>query len=138
MSEDISRFWEAYREEKEAEAHPGFNENWLCPVSRAIMKDPVVAADGQTYERNAIESGSVNRTSPLTRKQISPYLVPNQILKGEILEAADRGRRMFRENMAHGSTTGVLAYGDFVHQSRKPTRQSGGGKEDQLDCSRSD
>ena len=31
--------------------HPSF----LCPIGKEVMRDPVVAADGFTYERNSIE-----------------------------------------------------------------------------------
>ena len=26
----------------------------MCPISRALLRDPVIAADGHTYEREAI------------------------------------------------------------------------------------
>ena len=36
-----------------------------CPISMEIMRDPVIAADGHTYERAEIESWFANnRTSP--------------------------------------------------------------------------
>ena len=30
-------------------------DDFLCPMSHAIMDDPVVAADGHTYEKAAME-----------------------------------------------------------------------------------
>ena len=36
-----------------------------CPISMEIMRDPVIAADGHTYERAEIEAWFANnRTSP--------------------------------------------------------------------------
>ncbi|XP_071495937.1 WD repeat, SAM and U-box domain-containing protein 1-like [Diadema antillarum] len=59
-------------------------DEYLCPISREIMKDPVIAADGYTYERSAIESwlrGSRN-TSPMTNAPLShTNLTPNRSLK---------------------------------------------------------
>jgi serine/threonine protein kinase len=45
------------------EALPAF----LCPITQAVMRDPVITADGQTYERSAIESWLRDHdTSPST------------------------------------------------------------------------
>jgi hypothetical protein len=30
-------------------------DEFLCPISREVMDDPVLASDGFTFERNAIE-----------------------------------------------------------------------------------
>ena len=50
-----------------------FSELFVCPITHEPMQDPVSAADGQTYERRAIEEwlkkGDLNGgvpTSPLT------------------------------------------------------------------------
>ena len=32
--------------------------DFLCPISREIMQDPVIAADGHTYEREMISGAS--------------------------------------------------------------------------------
>eukprot|EP00775_Hariotina_reticulata_P006590 gene6590-6818_t len=57
--------------------------------ARAVMVDPVVAGDGYTYERGAInrwlQSVSVSR-SPMTNRMMHPHLVPNFALKSSILE----------------------------------------------------
>lgn len=47
------------------------------------MKDPVIALDGYTYERKAIQDwfGRGNRTSPMTRAVMDPILLPNRALK---------------------------------------------------------
>ena len=33
----------------------GAPENLLCPVSLALLSDPVIAADGMTYQRAALQ-----------------------------------------------------------------------------------
>lgn len=60
---------------------------FCCPISCEIMKDPVLAEDGQTYERDALQRWftSGNTTSPITRGEISPeIMIPNYALKSLI------------------------------------------------------
>ena len=53
-----------------------------CPITQSPFKDPVVASDGHTYEREAIVAW-MNKalTSPMTREEISPVLFPNLKMK---------------------------------------------------------
>ena len=60
----------------------------FCPITTEIMRDPVLAADGHTYERSAIESwfekkrrANEQLTSPKTNVVISDTLMPNHSLK---------------------------------------------------------
>lgn len=59
-----------------------------CPITGELMVDPVVAADGHTYERAAIEEWfRAHATSPLTRATLScRTLLPNFALKKAISE----------------------------------------------------
>ena len=67
---------------------------FLCPITQEPMVDPVVTADGQTYEREAIQrwiEQQRNRqlpcTSPLTGEPLEHCkLVPNVALRGLIRE----------------------------------------------------
>jgi len=53
-----------------------------CYILRLILKDPVISSNGQTYERESIESWLVhNNTCPKTRQRISNILVPNYALR---------------------------------------------------------
>ncbi len=59
-----------------------------CPLTLATMRDPVVASDGHSYERVAIEEvlrGGAPR-SPLTREPLRVDLVPNRALRKRIEE----------------------------------------------------
>lgn len=66
-----------------------------CPITMGVMKDPVVAADGHTYERSAIESWLRQRkVSPLTNGPMTATpLTPNLAMRsqieslGQVLEA---------------------------------------------------
>lgn len=62
-------------------------QEYFCPLTREIMLDPVQTADGETYERAAIEKrfehGDI--TSPTTgAKLASSTLTPNKPLKRSI------------------------------------------------------
>ena len=58
-----------------------------CPITLEVMKDPVVAADGHSYEREAIsEHFKIRLTSPCTGKAITNTLISNHALKKMIEE----------------------------------------------------
>ena len=62
-------------------------EEFMCPITFDVMVDPVVASDGHSYERDAIQDvldrGNDPR-SPLTREALSRTLVPNVNLRQRI------------------------------------------------------
>lgn len=56
------------------------------------MDDPVVAMDGNTYERSAItEWFRRNNTSPMTNQAIADTVIPNRVLRSEIMEWREAG-----------------------------------------------
>jgi hypothetical protein len=68
-------------------------EGFKCPITKTIMEDPVVADDGHTYERVAIEAWLKTReTSPLTNLTVSQRLIPNGNLREMICGFLD-GRK---------------------------------------------
>lgn len=63
------------------------SENFICPITQAEMVDPVICADGITYERAAIEAWFArgNTTSPMTRQALAHMtLIPNLALRNTI------------------------------------------------------
>ncbi len=56
---------------------------WLCPITQERMRDPVIAADGHTYERAAIEQWlRQSATSPVSRAPMkAAALIPNIALR---------------------------------------------------------
>jgi len=54
-------------------------DEFKCPISKSIMKDPVISADGHTYDREYIEIHLRNsRRSPLNSELLLfPHLIPN-------------------------------------------------------------
>ena len=55
----------------------------VCPITDEIMRDPVIAADGHTYERRAItEWFTRNDTSPITNAVLDhTNLTPNHLAR---------------------------------------------------------
>lgn len=87
---------------------PELYKTCLCPILGTVMKDPVVAADGHTYERGAILKWfrTCRRrldprtglplptiTSPLTGEPMAPTWVPNHSLRQLLSALLDASRR---------------------------------------------
>lgn len=66
---------------------PSVPKEFKCPITMRCMRDPVVCADGYTYERKAIARWlRVKRCSPCTNAPVSSRrLVANHSLRGMIL-----------------------------------------------------
>ena len=66
-------------------------KEFFCPILYDVMKDPVVAEDGVTYERSAIETWlATNQTSPYHGSKLKHTdVVPNRTLKTLIGDWAD-------------------------------------------------
>jgi len=62
--------------------------DFTSPITYDKMKDPVVASDGHSYERTAIEEilRGPHPISPLTRATLGTVLVPNLNLRRRIEE----------------------------------------------------
>lgn len=74
------------REPKPIDDGTSIGEFFECPISQEIFNDPVVAADGHTYERKAIEAWFTSHaTSPMTNEPLLHLmLVPNILVRGMI------------------------------------------------------
>jgi len=69
-------------------------ENYTCPITHELMDDPVVSADGYTYERDAIEGWFRNKnTSPMNNQRVDPGLIPNNALRSQIMEWKEHNKR---------------------------------------------
>jgi hypothetical protein len=58
-------------------------QEFCCPLTGVLMSDPVMAPDGHTYEKAAIEAWlGVAPVSPLTQQAMSTAeLIPNGTLR---------------------------------------------------------
>jgi hypothetical protein len=64
---------------------PNVPDEYLCPITCEVMRDPVIAQDAHTYERDAISTWlASNGTSPVTRAAISSELLPVRSLQAAI------------------------------------------------------
>ncbi|KAF5745207.1 U-box domain-containing protein 10 [Tripterygium wilfordii] len=62
-------------------------DDFLCPISLELMRDPVIVATGQTYERSYIQRwiDSGNATCPKTQQKLENLtLTPNYVLRSLI------------------------------------------------------
>jgi hypothetical protein len=83
-------------------------DNFICPITQAIMNNPVICDDGITYEYDAITQWlQSHNTSPVTRQFInSTHLIPNIALRNTIQD--------FLKNKSHitqtvSQTTSVIS-----------------------------
>ncbi|KNA19461.1 hypothetical protein SOVF_061320 [Spinacia oleracea] len=75
------------------EEHRQAPSYFICPIFQEVMKDPHVAADGYTYEAEALQGwlDSDHDTSPMTNLQLQhSNLVPNHALRSAIQEWRQR------------------------------------------------
>jgi hypothetical protein len=73
----------------------GWSE-FCCPITGALFEEPVIAADGVTYERKAIEQWLRQKTvSPKTMQQLSTtILIPNMNLAIQLREAIQEQQKV--------------------------------------------
>ncbi|GAY49249.1 hypothetical protein CUMW_117790 [Citrus unshiu] len=66
---------------------------FLCPITLEIMRDPVIIASGQTFERESVQKwfDSNHRTCPKTRQTLAHLsIAPNYALKNLILQWCEK------------------------------------------------
>ncbi|CAL9046409.1 U-box domain-containing protein 12-like isoform X1 [Musa acuminata AAA Group] len=71
---------------------PVIPDDFRCPISLELMKDPVIVSTGQTYERSYIQKwlDSGHKTCPKTQQTLShATLTPNFVLKSLIAQWCD-------------------------------------------------
>lgn len=72
---------------------------FYCPITYEIMKDPVSTSDGFTYDRIAIEEWlKVSQTSPMTNEVLSyTRLTPNYSLRSQIATFHEKKKQLALE-----------------------------------------
>jgi len=67
-----------------------FAEDFICPITQEMMEDPVVAADGHTYERKAFEQWIATRgaraISPMTAERLAHRQCESNILVKKLID----------------------------------------------------
>lgn len=102
----------------------------LCPISQELMEDPVIAADGHTYERTAIESWLLRKaTRPMSGNALETTATfPNHLLRRQIREwhealaSRSAAQRMARQPFlaSRGSDTAQPRRGGARSRRRRP------------------
>eukprot|EP01083_Nonionella_stella_P170245 578992_1 len=88
-------------------------KEYLCPITKQIMQDPVIAFDGHNYDRNAIESYlKIHQTSPITGATADYLIVfPNHKLKTDISQyVTAHSIDLETQNEANGEGENETAY----------------------------
>ena len=84
-----------------------------CPLTLAVMTDPVQAADGRTYEREAIKTHLANRnTSPLTNLPLENKVLLVNWFARDMIEQAGHplvANPLLREDLSPPSTGAPVA-----------------------------
>ncbi|XP_023772498.1 U-box domain-containing protein 11 [Lactuca sativa] len=68
---------------------PAIPDDFLCPISLELMRDPVIVSTGQTYERSYIQRwiDCGNTTCPKTQQKLqNTTLTPNYVLRSLITQ----------------------------------------------------
>jgi len=97
---------------------------FICPITQEVMRDPVIAEDGHTYEKDAIENWlEKSLTSPMTRQPISPAkLIPNLALKQLIDQWKDEQRKS--KGKAKASDEAIPLAGDKAGPLKQNTENN--------------
>ncbi len=107
-----------------------YPESFRCPLSRSLMRDPVTAADGHSYERGNIEQWFAKRqgttlTSPVTGLRLpSRALVDNITLRKSMQEFFAQQKKQHRAWKNGGDRPGVqtgASAGDGAASSAAPS-----------------
>ena len=96
LETELTAHQEELRRLKGLIAQCGVNDALLCPLSLEIYEDPVMAADGFSYERREIENWFARgkHTSPKTNEELPhTFLTPNRDLKSTCQDFLDDVRK---------------------------------------------
>jgi hypothetical protein len=102
LEEGLRRVKDAELRRNAEERVASQTNSFLCPIGCELMRDPVMAADGHTYERVKIEEWIRRKrrrvTSPKTNERLEhTMLTPNYALKSSIDEAIENVMRELRQ-----------------------------------------
>lgn len=105
---------------------------FICPITREAFEDPVVAADGYTYERSAIVQWLRNNSkSPMTNMELDhKSLTPNISVRSGIDEWR-QWRGLAKEGLRGGRhlqtpSIGGSSQGSFSNLMPPPAMHAGG------------
>lgn len=107
-------------------------EEYVCPLTLEFPIDPVMLADGQCYERSAIEehirrNGTAEGVvqSPVTRLEISAQLIPALLVRNTLARLIERGVIKGERADAWKAATQKIADDRKHHQRVKALAEKG-------------
>eukprot|EP00949_MAST-11_sp_MAST-11-sp1_P000280 g280.t1 len=92
----------------------------MCPITQELMEDPVIAHDGHTYERRAIEEWFSHATkvgvkSPVTNEVLdSTTVIPNITLRSMILDHRNKLGKELLRICAHGAIADSTTFTQYI------------------------
>ncbi|KAL4108468.1 hypothetical protein PRIC1_000184 [Phytophthora ramorum] len=120
--EEMMMHWDTYEDEEgyepyegEDEGEPAVPEQLICPITGCPMLDPVVAADGHSYEREAIlQWFTTSNISPMTgmhmpTTQVFPNFTLRQLSEEVQAAAARRQQASRRRHRRHSAAAPAQA-----------------------------
>lgn len=105
-----------------------FPPECLCPLTHEVFSDPVMAADGHSYERGAIESWlRRSRKSPLSGNQLASLeLTPNHALRSVIDTLRLTGAGVLAVDAEEEGEGGIADEGGEEEEAKRLRRDEGG------------
>ncbi|CAK9137736.1 unnamed protein product [Ilex paraguariensis] len=96
---------------------PNFPDEFKCPLSKALMKDPVILATGQTYDRQLIENWLKDgkRICPQTQHVLSYTVVTPNCLVREMISQWCKKNGLVLPNPAQGPDEELIADAEREH-----------------------
>ena len=94
---------------------------FLCPITTEIMKDPVMLTDGHVYEKQAIQKWLANNdTSPMTKVKVDKsMIIPCFVLRKLIQDFLENSSKT---NVSKVSSNIPVNTETKIKQKRKPTK----------------
>ena len=107
---------------------------YLCSITGQVMIDPVIAADGYTYERESIDQWlKIHDTSPRTNiKLVHKNLTDNHDKRGDILEFLDSHPELYEGNEVYLPKDWIAQCSMAIKQNQLQTVQQWLNKDKRL------
>ena len=94
---------------------------FMCPINLKVMQIPVIADDGQTYERDMIRRAlSINGNSPMTGEKIGSKLIVNHAIR-QAIEAFIPEKERFDYKGKRGESSSAGSGGSSPNASSTAT-----------------
>ncbi len=86
-------------------------KEYICPITHEIMSDPVIAEDGNTYERSAILQWlKEHNTSPITREIINTKVINNNSMRTQLLNSGHKLTKIEEKKITYVQTNNSDQY----------------------------